>query len=295
MDVEGLPVELGPRRDVEELGRRVRDGLGPELADEADQPGHRAGQFGELAGLAAVPPEPEVTVGAVELREVGEHATVGDGGPRRIGLLERPLDPAVEDGLVPSRELMGEKPPNAPAGASATPPAVHRGPAHRGRTTERSRGGGRASSTASRAWRTASRRIWRAYPHCSGKSCSTQDAELVRGAVQLVVGDVRLHAQHVEAGLGGELDVPAHLLGVGVGEPGPRGQHVGALQEQALAVDRAHPVVPCDLAQPRAARPAIAGHPVDEELDVDVGERLGAERGATTAGADRRRGPVRSR
>ena len=29
-----------------------------------------------------------------------------------------------------------------------------------------------SESTASRAWRTASRRIWRAYPHCSGKSCS---------------------------------------------------------------------------------------------------------------------------
>ena len=29
-----------------------------------------------------------------------------------------------------------------------------------------------SESTASRAWRTASLRIWRAYPHCSGKSCS---------------------------------------------------------------------------------------------------------------------------
>ena len=45
-----------------------------------------------------------------------------------------------------------------------------------------------------------------------------QHAELVGGAVQLVVGDVRLHAQHVEPGLDGQLDVAADLGRRGVGE-----------------------------------------------------------------------------
>ena len=55
-----------------------------------------------------------------------------------------------------------------------------------------------------------------------------QHAELVRRPVQLVVGDVRLHPQGVEAGLDGELDVAAHVVRRGVGQTRSRRQHVGA-------------------------------------------------------------------
>ena len=50
------------------------------------------------------------------------------------------------------------------------------------------------------------------------------------------------------------------------------------LEEQPLAVDRAHPVVPRHLAQPGASRATVADLAVDEQLDVDVGERLVTER-----------------
>ena len=217
-----------------------------------------------------------MAVGPVELGEVGEHASVGDGGSRRVGLLERPLDPAVEDGLVPRRELVGEQPPEPPAArrrldlGGVGDGLVVGAPLHdRGVVAERAH---RLPSLAHGL-----------SPDLTGVAplqrevLQHQDAELVRGAVELVIGDVRLHAQHVEAGLGGELDVTAHLLGIGVGQARPGGQHVGPLEEQPLAVDRAHPVVPGDLTQAGAAGPAIAGHAVDEQLDVDLGERLGAE------------------
>ena len=79
------------------------------------------------------------------------------------------------------------------------------------------------------------------------------DAELVGGGVQGVDGDVRLHAEGVEAGRHGTLDVAADERRAGVGETRTRRDEVGPLEEQPLAVDREHPVVEGDLAQAGAA------------------------------------------
>ena len=55
-------------------------------------------------------------------------------------------------------------------------------------------------------------------------------------------------------------------------------QQVGALDEQALTVDRAGPVVPCHIAQAGSARAAIARLAVDDDHHVDRGQRLLAQR-----------------
>ena len=142
-----------------------------------------------------------------------------------------------------------------PAGRASRPrPAARRRPARRGRTTGRSTGGGRAASTASRAWRTASRRICGVAP-LQREVLQQQHAELVGGVVQLVgrrCGPGRAGASR--PGLDGELDVAADVGGLASARPGRVGQEVGALEEQPLAVDRADPVVPGHLAQPGAAR-----------------------------------------
>ena len=97
--------------------------------------GHGAGSVGELADLAAMPAEPQVAVGAVELGEVGEHPAVGDRRSRRVGLLERPLDPAVEHRLVPRRELLSGDPAQARTRRITVELRERRRSARRGRTT----------------------------------------------------------------------------------------------------------------------------------------------------------------
>ena len=58
----------------------------------------------------------------------------------------------------------------------------------------------------------------RAYPHCSGKSCSSSMPELVGRVVERTRGDVAVDAQHVEPGVDRQLDVAPHLGRGGVGE-----------------------------------------------------------------------------
>ena len=105
-----------------------------------------------------------------------------------------------------------------------------------------------------------------------------QHAELVGRVVQRARGDVAVDPQHVEPGVDRELDVTTHLSRCGVGESDSRREQVGAFQEQPLAVDRAHPFVPGDLAQPGPASPAVAQLAVDDHLDRHLRQRLVAER-----------------
>ena len=68
--------------------------------------GIERGEARQVAFVAVVPTEVEVAVGAVQQRQVWQHATVGDGRARLVGLLERSLDPAIEHRLVPRRQLL---------------------------------------------------------------------------------------------------------------------------------------------------------------------------------------------
>ena len=141
----------------------------------------------------------------------GSDAAVGDDRAGLVGLLERPLDPAVEDRLVPRRQLL--------AGDVLDGRLAHRSPsievrrptgslwAHHtaidGMVAEQvDRLAGLAHGLlADRAGVAPLQR--EVLPH--------QHAELVGGVVQLGAGDVAVHAQQVEAGLAGQLDVAAHL------------------------------------------------------------------------------------
>src|SRR4051794_20772224 len=98
-----LPVEVWPSFRFAERGV-VGHGLRAELRHEANEARQRRTQLGQVAFLAPVPAEVEVTVGSVELRRVREHARVGDDGSRPVGLFERALDRAIEDRLVPGRK-----------------------------------------------------------------------------------------------------------------------------------------------------------------------------------------------
>ena len=71
---------------------------------------------------------------------------------------------------------------------------------------------------------------------------------------------------------------PRSCPGVASASAGSCRQQVGALQEQALAVDRTRPVVPGDHTQAGAPSAPVAELAVDDDLDLDVGQRLIAER-----------------
>ena len=100
-----LPVEVRPISRVDEFVR-IRNRLGSEFAHEPNEPGETGGEVGQIALVAVVPAEVEVTVGPVELRKVWKNSAVGDGRARLVGLLERTFHPAIENALVPTRELV---------------------------------------------------------------------------------------------------------------------------------------------------------------------------------------------
>ena len=292
---EVVPVQRRPRRGVDEGGGALRRRLGAELADEAHEAGQGAGPLVELAHLAAVPAEPEVAVGPVELGEVGEHPAVGDRRSGRVGLLERPLDPAIEHRLVPRRKLLADEP--------AQPRA-------RRVTVELWGIGDRLVVGAP----LDDRRVMAERRHRLAclVNCFVADVapiaplqwevleedhtELVGGGVQVLGGDVRLDAQRVESGVDGTLDVGADQHGAGVGQTGSGRDEVGALEEQPLAVDRELPVGERHFAEPGAPGGLVADLAVDHHLDAQLGQRLPAERCAATRGVVTRcRGTTRCR
>ncbi len=72
---EVVPVEVRPRSGPELFVDERRDRgnrVGAELADESNGSWESPGPVGQVARLARTPSEPEVAVGSVELREVGQ-------------------------------------------------------------------------------------------------------------------------------------------------------------------------------------------------------------------------------
>ena len=107
--LEPLPVELGPPVGLGE-GRTLavppRHGRRTEPADEPHEAGDALGERGQVTFVAHQPAERQVAVGAVELRQVGRDARVGDDRAGAVGAVERPLDRAVEHAAVPRRQLL---------------------------------------------------------------------------------------------------------------------------------------------------------------------------------------------
>ena len=217
---EAVPVEVGPARGSTNASAPVGHRLGAELADEADHAGAAAGARSARSPISpwCQPSQRWLSVPS-SCGQVGQHAAVGDDRPGRVGLLERPLHPAVEHRACSTTAAAGAaKRRSRPSRPSALD---LRGVGDRlvvGAPLRRSTGGGRAASTASRAWRTASRRIVAAVAPLQREVLQQQHAELVGGLVQLGAGDVGVHPQRVEPGLDGELDVAAHLGRRGVGQ-----------------------------------------------------------------------------
>ena len=158
---EVVPVERRPRRGVDEGGgARLGHRLGAELADEAHEAGQHAGPLGELAQVAAVPAEPEVAVGPVELGEVGSTplwATVGRVGSAcsNARFSQRSSTDLFHVGscwATNRRSRARRVAVELDCGASATGSSW----AHHWTID----GWWPSALTASRAWRTASRRIW---------------------------------------------------------------------------------------------------------------------------------------
>ena len=100
-----------------------------------------------------------------------------------------------------------------------------------------------------------------------GEVLPDEHAELVRGFVELRPGDVTVDSDEVEAGLRGEHDVAAQLLGGRLAEGHARRAGVDALEEQPLTVDAEDPAVHRHLPQPRADRTGVAGLVVDRDRD----------------------------
>ena len=154
-----------------------------------------------------VPAEVQVAVGAVELGQVRQRRRCG----RRRAASRRPSrTPASPSGrgrrfhdgsccaVTYRSRLRSAVALEADGGRRRV---VVRGP------HARSTDGGRADRPPRAPGGPPRRRTVRAYSHCSGKSCQQQHAELVGGVVQLGAGDVAVHAQEVEPGLEGELEV----------------------------------------------------------------------------------------
>ena len=138
-------------------------------------------------------------------------------------------------------------------------------------------------STASRPWRTACLRMLRAYPHCNGKSCHSEQPGLVGGVVELGPADVGVDAHEVEAGVVGERDVARDLVRRRLGRA-PCGSGPGSpLEEQPLAVDRTDPVAHRHLAEPDAHAPGGRWLELVGERHLDRRRRAAAGRRARAA------------
>ncbi len=111
-----------------------------------------------------------------------------------------------------------------------------------------------------------------------GQVLPQQQARFVGRVVELGSGDVSVEAQEVETRVDGQRDVAPHLVGGGLAERHARRSLVGALQEEALAVDAGDPVARLDGAQADVAPAAVADRArLGAHLDLDVIEGLVAQ------------------
>ncbi|CAB5005746.1 unannotated protein [freshwater metagenome] len=104
-----------------------------------------------------------------------------------------------------------------------------------------------------------------------------EHAQLVGCLVQLGPGDVPVHAHQVEPRITCQFDIAPHLLGCGLRQRSARGGKVGALGEQALAVDGEDPVLHGNFPKPGTQSSAIALLSVDDHFHHHIGEVLLAE------------------
>ena len=221
-----------------------------------------------------VPAEVEVRVGATRAG-VGEHAGVRDHRPRRVGLLEGAVDRVVEDGLVPPRQLLGGDERRdqrggvgerarlgvEPEGLVVTAPdgdrrmmaeevdelprLAHRLLAHAARVTPLQR-----------------------------HVLPDEQAGLVGGVVELGPGDVGVDAQEVEPGRLRQLDVARQLRRRRLGQLHARRAVIGALEEEALAVDAQHPSLHPHLPQADPQAALVAEPAARCRLDPHLVQRL---------------------
>ena len=87
-----------------------------------------------------------------------------------------------------------------------------------------------------------------------------------------------MHAQQIQTGIAGQLDIPPELGRRRIAQCHPRGGQVRTLDVHRLAVDGEDPVLQHHFTEPGAYRPGIAEHIVDRDLDLDIGQLLVAER-----------------
>ena len=159
---------------------------------------------------------------------------------------------------------------------AARPRCIGR-PARCARTTARSTGDGRAVDCFAGLAHGLARGSGGRSPTAAG-SPATAACRARRRRRTARAGDVAVHSEQVEPGLAASSTSRRSSSAVGVAQARAASGEVGALHEHPLAVDRADPVLQRDLAQPGARDSAVADHAVDEDLDVDVGQRLVAER-----------------
>ena len=104
-----------------------------------------------------------------------------------------------------------------------------------------------------------------------------EHAEFVGGFVEGWRCNVAVHSQQIEASVAGELDVAAKCRWFGGCEIELSGGKVRALEIDAFAVDRPHPILHRDLAHAGAHSARMADDSVDHNFYVHVAELLSAK------------------
>jgi len=186
---------------------------------------------------------------ALQLRQVGQDAAVSHHGSGDVGFLEGALQPAVQHALVPRGKLMTRDERDRQLldveGVAVTHGQCERlvvpapGDDRRVMSQDVHGLGGLAH---------------RFTADLSGvgplqrEVLPDQHAEFVGRRVQLGTRDVPVDPQQIQTRVTGQFHVTTQIVGGGVGQHGARRGQIGALDEQALTVDRVHPVAHGDLA-----------------------------------------------
>ena len=200
-------------------------------------------------------------------------------GPRPVGPLQGPADRAVEAGLVPAgQHLAGDQAGDRP-GRQRPAPGVS---VDRQRLVVAAPQGDRRMVAEQRDGLAGLGHGLAAHlpvAPLQRQVLPDQHALAIGRLVELGPGDVGVDPQQVQAGLAGQGHVAGQLVAGGLGQ-GPAGRAaVGALEEQALAVDGGDEVADPDLAQPggRTRRRSLISGRRSAPVDA-VGPWLGGPR-----------------